>query len=1329
VGTPAHAAEEVARLAVSLLEAASAQTAGLYVPVSRTPVRTDLLARLGVEFCRSQRVIPVGEAQGSVVCVTTRTRDAALQRELRQRFGRPVTLRITSDAELSLAISSLEGPADPSQHRRVLADLLDALQVTREDQVSAYVGGAHDEPYLGAALVAARLITEEERLEAVGLAFNLPSINLDQHPPQADLDALLPLEALQQLRMLPLWTIDDEFFIAVVEPPNVEQMAHLQGLLGLTVRPVLVSPGQLDARLAELGDGDANTRGDILRAVTRAGLATEASTEGALRVARQTGETPEDAIARVAGVDRTRIRVALAEQAGARRYEGAPSAEALLALPYALARHLKAVAVNLSDNEATVAMVDPWDRRTVRGLRAVLRRRIRVVYVEQERFDRLVEPSTRRTTSVMRIGDPERTVRLLAEAQFVTAAGAQSVDVDLDLLRSADLPRLWNLIDNDKRSEAVALDALLPRLHQLLLRPAPEAAALRPSGADAAPILPLLREDDVLTVAISSPNQIEAARQLAGQHQLALRLAVAREDDLDTARGDLAALDMGAISEAYIAFGRVLEQTCGVRRVRVLGLFRRMQETGEALDEAAARQEVISPEDLRAAFAEYLQTDGLSLARLDRLQTTTGAGGNLVTRRVLVDPVDHELARRLPLEESTETGALPVRLYEGTMVVAMADPLDERAVTRLRRILRVPFYVQPATRQDIREAAGRAHGQITIGDRLLEADLLNREDLERAVQLSQQTGIRFGEALISLGVVSEEQLAEQLALQAGLPFITIRGLNLGRSMSTLLPEDFCRERQLIPLAAESDGTVTVAIADPSDQASRAAAESMLGRRVEWVATTRSDIRDALERLFHAQYLDYSAGDLMRRSPSESAYKVLSRGQKVFFIGLVIFLVASLAIWPIRTLTVFMTVSTFFYLSFSGYKFYLIYRALSHTLEVPVTREEVEALDDRELPVYTILVPLYKEAEILPSLVAGLSRLDYPLEKLDVKLLLEEDDTETIRVARASNLPPFFDITIVPHGEPKGKPKACNYGLLHARGRFVVIFDAEDIPEPDQLKKVIIAFNRSPEHVVCVQAKLNYYNRDQNALTKWFTTEYSTWFDLFLPGLDASGAPIPLGGTSNHFKLDALRHVGGWDPFNVTEDADLGLRIFKLGGATVVVDSTTYEEANSVIDNWIRQRSRWVKGYIQTYLVHMRNPILLWKQLGPAGFFSFQLVIGGTFFGFLLNPVLWTLTGLWFLTEWHVIQQIFPTYVFYMGATSLYVGNFAFAYMNVAGCLRRRYYSLVKWALLSPVYWVLMSIAAWKGFLQLFYRPFYWEKTIHGLSNVSGLQAAGIEEQR
>ena len=307
---------------------------------------------------------------------------------------------------------------------------------------------------------------------------------------------------------------------------------------------------------------------------------------------------------------------------------------------------------------------------------------------------------------------------------------------------------------------------------------------------------------------------------------------------------------------------------------------------------------------------------------------------------------------------------------------------------------------------------------------------------------------------------------------------------------------------MLPIALD-DGMVTLAVSDPTDGDAIAAARAQIGGAVTLVGTTRTDIRDALERLYHREYLEHSAADLLRRFPGDSAHEVLSRGQKVFLLSLITTIGLLLWLWTIPTLVVLLAMSTFFYLTFSIYKFYLIYRALSHTLEVPVSDEDVAALDDRDLPVYTILVPLYREAEVLPTLVAGLSRLDYPKEKLDVKLLLEEDDPETIAVARLANLPSFFDITIVPDGQPKGKPKACNYGLLHARGEYAVIYDAEDIPEPDQLKKVLVAFKNTPENMVCIQSKLNYYNREQNVLTKWFTTEYSTWFDLFLPGLDAS----------------------------------------------------------------------------------------------------------------------------------------------------------------------------------------------------------------------------------
>ncbi len=384
---------------------------------------------------------------------------------------------------------------------------------------------------------------------------------------------------------------------------------------------------------------------------------------------------------------------------------------------------------------------------------------------------------------------------------------------------------------------------------------------------------------------------------------------------------------------------------------------------------------------------------------------------------------------------------------------------------------------------------------------------------------------------------------------------------------------------------------------------------------------------------------------------------------------------------------------------------------------PVSDAEVAALDDRDLPVFTILMPMYREAAVVRKLVGSIAQLDYPRHKLDVKLLLEADDDETLDAIRDLRLPPHFRIVIVPDAQPKTKPKACNYGLLFARGDITVIYDAEDEPDPDQLKRVVVAFGKGDPAMVCVQCKLNYYNRTQNLLTRWFTTEYSQWFDIFLPGLDNHDVPIPLGGTSNHFITSELVRLGAWDPHNVAEDADLGIRLNKAGWRTGVVDSTTYEEANPDLPNWIRQRSRWVKGYMQTWLVHMRHPVRLLRALGPRSFLSFQMTVGGTFFGFLLNPIYWLLTSMWLLTQAGVIQQLFPGIVYYMAAIGLFVGNITFTYLNAVGAMRRGYHDLAIYALFSPLYWALMSFAAWKGAIQLITKPHYWEKTEHGLATM------------
>ena len=333
----------------------------------------------------------------------------------------------------------------------------------------------------------------------------------------------------------------------------------------------------------------------------------------------------------------------------------------------------------------------------------------------------------------------------------------------------------------------------------------------------------------------------------------------------------------------------------------------------------------------------------------------------------------------------------------------------------------------------------------------------------------------------------------------------------------------------------------------------------------------------------------------------------------------------------------------------------------------------------------------------------------------------------VETVRKLGLPPYYSTLVIPDSYPKTKPKACNYGLIHARGEYVVIYDAEDRPEPDQLKKVYLAFEKLPARTICLQSKLNYYNSNQNILTKWFTQEYSMWFEVLLPGVVKLDIPVPLGGTSNHFKAEYLRKLGTWDPFNVTEDADLGIRLFKEGYLTAVIDSCTWEEANSQLGNWIRQRSRWVKGYMQTWLVNMRHPLDLLKELKFRGFLGFQATILGVFLPLLLNPLLWSLVILWFAAKPHWIQLLFSGPVYYSSLFLLIIGNFFFVYSGVVGVYwfindinareknRSTSFGIVKHALSMPVYWLLMSVASYMALWQLIFKPSHWEKTEHGLT--------------
>jgi cellulose synthase/poly-beta-1,6-N-acetylglucosamine synthase-like glycosyltransferase len=259
--------------------------------------------------------------------------------------------------------------------------------------------------------------------------------------------------------------------------------------------------------------------------------------------------------------------------------------------------------------------------------------------------------------------------------------------------------------------------------------------------------------------------------------------------------------------------------------------------------------------------------------------------------------------------------------------------------------------------------------------------------------------------------------------------------------------------------------------------------------------------------------------------------------------------------------------------------------------------------------------------------------------------------------------------------------------------------------------------------------LNYFNRGENWLTRMFTLEYSQWFDFLLPGLDWLKVPIPLGGTSNHFKLSALRKVGAWDPYNVTEDADLGVRLAQEGYTVGVINSTTFEEANGVLPSWIKQRSRWIKGYMQTWLVHMRRPRHLLRSIGWRGFFSFHLFIGCPPLIMLLNPIMWAVFILSAVLGRTQLAWMFPEPIGTLAAFNLVFANAALIYFGVVAALKRRYLDLVVAGILQPFYWVLHSVAAYKALWQLIYNPHYWEKTEHGSSSVTQATLASIAQAK
>ncbi|MFD2864632.1 glycosyltransferase family 2 protein [Mucilaginibacter antarcticus] len=615
--------------------------------------------------------------------------------------------------------------------------------------------------------------------------------------------------------------------------------------------------------------------------------------------------------------------------------------------------------------------------------------------------------------------------------------------------------------------------------------------------------------------------------------------------------------------------------------------------------------------------------------------------------------------------------------------------------------------------------------QLTIPELLIKDGFMTQADQDKIEDFSKRSGLSYIKILLNFGYLSRKNYERSLA-NAGWEFRQIREEDYDLDVLEKTELKFCDAHLALPLRVQNGKIVTL-MANPSDELFIDYIKFTYDMEPEIILASDLDITWLSHILLGQKYVKSAVFELLNRDPDSSALTTFTTPQLIFTFGMFALVVIGLMVNFVNTsIAINVILSSFFLISII-FKLFLALVGSRFELHQAVTREEVRQVVDEDLPIYTIHLPVYKEDKLIKKLIWNLQSLDYPREKLDIKLLIEEDDDKTLNAVRNLDFPAVFEVIVVPFHMPKTKPKACNYGLHFSRGTFLTIYDAEDVPDTDQLKKIVTLFAKLPSNYVVIQCALNYFNRGENFLTRMFTLEYSYWFDYMLPGLDTFDIPIPLGGTSNHFKFEFLIELGGWDPFNVTEDADLGVRAYAKGYKVAIINSTTYEEANNEMFNWVRQRSRWIKGYMQSHLVHMRNPVKLWKKIGWKGFLGFNFFIGATPITFLVYPLLLGIFLCYLMFDLTSIRSFFPDWVLFMSIINLMVGNILMIYVNMMAVFKRRYYELILFAIANPIYWLLHSWAAYKGLYQLIVKPFYWEKTNHGLSKVNSHSSPTTDE--
>ena len=590
-----------------------------------------------------------------------------------------------------------------------------------------------------------------------------------------------------------------------------------------------------------------------------------------------------------------------------------------------------------------------------------------------------------------------------------------------------------------------------------------------------------------------------------------------------------------------------------------------------------------------------------------------------------------------------------------------------------------------------------------IGRYLVDAGVLGTENLVAALEMQARMNAPLGEILIAEGLATEAQVLDAVAQQYGLQVIDLMREPPDPTLELMRPPEFWLRHRVVPWVQLGD-TLVLATARP-DQLDQVRADfGPSAAPFLAVVASETQIMHTLAEL-HADHLSHRAetrvaDDLSCRNWGDM------RALPVLPLAL---LVASAITLPGLSLAVLSVVATISLLLIAGLKIAAFVTQMLTRLHDPPPAPSLANPVGIRLPKISVLVPLFREREIASALIRRLNRLTYPKALLDVVLVLEAQDQLTRAALQDVDLPPWMRVVEVPDtGCVTTKPRALNYALDFCKGDIIGIWD------PDQLERVAIGFANAAPEVACLQGALDYYNPRTNWLSRCFTIEYASWWRVLLPGVAAMGLIIPLGGTTLFFRRPALERLGGWDAHNVTEDADLGVRLARYGYRTELIATVTREEANCHGWAWVKQRSRWLKGFMMTYLVHMSRPLRLWRDVGAWKFLGLQAFFLGTVSQFLLAPVLWSF---WLMplawthpAETLVAPAVITTLCVLF--VSIEVTNMLIGWVAIWD---RQHRFLALWVPTLPLYFMLGALAAAKALAEMILRPYFWDKTQHGRS--------------